>query len=497
MNRLKYLAFLLPFCVLAACARIGQSAPEADGEYRCELHLDGGVTGFAAATRAEGEFRFSDRNRLYLRMSAGERVVLGEAVYREETGTWTLTYSGSLGGATQGTAEAVLLGRTDNEVGHRVYFNYAVPVYEDRAASFTVDASGITLSADLRPKTGRISFIHDCESGSGRWFHRLAGLAFYDSFDLADFSFGIKESVRQDGFWFDRQDDVDDEYLYAFFTTPEDPYILCYDSWSVFVKHCLPEMLAPGQSGYVDHWDVDRDGWDIYWGQDCWLDGIRGSSSVDLRMRYVPAGSFLMGDASETDAGPAHPVTLSHYYIGESEVTKAMWYNVMGEPSDWANNPAPVNYRSYDEIQTFLTELNRKTGRRFRLPTEAEWEFAARGGIFTRGYEYSGSNMLDQVARRQNDYAVGTLDANELGLYDMSGDVAELCGDWYGPYPEGPVVDPAGPASGDARVVRGGYRYDGEERFTVWARARTSDYGGESCDQVGFRLVMDVPALGR
>lgn len=496
MKNMKYLSILLPLCFLVSCDRLVQPVSDPTGEHRCELRLDGGITGYAASTRAEGDFRFSPQNRLYLRMTAGGNVVLGEATYREDTGNWTLTYSGSLGGATQGTAEAVLLARVSDAFAHIVKIDYTTPVFEDKGASFTVDDAGITLSATLTPKTGRISFVHDLEPDRGRWFNRMAGLAYYDAFNLSDFKFSIKESVLQDGFWFFRQeqDNVDDEYFYGFFMTPENPYIMFYDSWSFFLKHFLPETLTPGQSGFVNTWDLGDD-WDMYFGQDIWLDGFNGSSSVNLRMRYVPAGTFRMGEESSADARPVHAVTLPHYYIGETEVTRAMWYNVMGEPGDYANNPAPVSSRSYDDIQTFIAALNRKTDRRFRLPTEAEWEFAARGGILTYGYTYSGGNSLDKVARMRNERVVGTLAANELGLFDMSGNIAELCSDWYGPYADAAAFNPTGPSSGTSRVVRGGDSYDGEDRFPVWARARTSDYAGEACDEIGFRLVMEVPPL--
>ena len=489
MKRLFYrFAYLLPLCLLSACAQeLPALREEAAGMHRCELQLDGRVTGFSAATKADGDFAFSNRNRLYLRMAAGERVVLGEATYDEGSGIWTLTYSGTLDGAAEGSAAAVLFGKTYSVAANRVYLDYRTPIFEDPDARFAVNEAGISLTAELRPKTGRISFVHDYEQGYYWGFSRIAGLAFYDSFDLAAFSFSEKDAATQEGFIFS-SDGTDDEYFYGFFSTPDDPYILFHSGSSCRIKYFLPSVLAPGQSGYVTRGD---DIWTFH-SYSPWLGGINGSTSVYLSMRYVPAGTFSMGNDSDPEASPAHAVTLSHYYIGQSEVTKEMWYNVMGEPSDYANNPEPVSYRSYDEIQRFIEALNRKTGHRFRLPTEAEWEFAARGGIFTRGRKYSGGNSLDQVANRSSN-VVKTKDANELGLYDMSGNLAELCNDWYAPYSAGAVSDPTGPESGEFRVVRGGYRYDSEDRFTVWARTNTADYGGESNDRIGFRLAMDVP----
>ena len=199
-----------------------------------------------------------------------------------------------------------------------------------------------------------------------------------------------------------------------------------------------------------------------------------------------------MGAADDEAAQPVHNVALNDYYVGQTEVTRDMWFDVMGSPSDWANNIAPVNYRSYEEIHSFIETLNSMTGYRFRLPTEAEWEYAARGGRRTHGYLYSGSNNVNDVAVLWNSYAVQTKDPNELGLYDMSGDVAEYCSDWYGPYPEESVVNPTGPETGQFHVIRGGHHYDDDYYLRVSTRS-SEERLGNSSDALGFRLVLDVP----
>jgi len=168
-----------------------------------------------------------------------------------------------------------------------------------------------------------------------------------------------------------------------------------------------------------------------------------------------------------------HTVTLSNFYIGKYEVTQAQWRKVMGaDPPALYNkgcDQCPVEGVSWDDVQTFLKKLNENSNKPYRLPTEAEWEYAARGGNKSNGYKYAGSNDIDSVAwyyensQNGNTYGaqkttrpVGGKMSNELGLYDMSGNVWEWCNDWYGPYSTGAQANPKGPGSGEYRVLRGG-----------------------------------------
>ena len=146
------------------------------------------------------------------------------------------------------------------------------------------------------------------------------------------------------------------------------------------------------------------------------------------------------GEDADSDEKPAHQVTLSDYYIGETEVTQALWKAVMGtNPSNFKGDSNPVEKVSWNDCQEFIRKLNSLTGRTFRLPTEAEWECAARGGNQSKGYKYSGSNKIKDVAwydgnSKDKTHAVKTKPSNELGLYDMSGNVNEWCWDLYGAY---------------------------------------------------------------
>ena len=191
-------------------------------------------------------------------------------------------------------------------------------------------------------------------------------------------------------------------------------------------------------------------------------------NGINIEMVKVEAGSFDMGATSEMenpyeDEKPVHRVTLTNnYYIGKYEVTQALWQAVMGSnPSCFKGYDLPVETVSWNDCQDFISKLNAMTGKRFRFPSEAEWEYAARGGKKSRGYQYSGSNTLDDVAwysanGAPKTHAVGTKQPNELGIYDMTGNVWEWCQDRSGSYSSSPQTNPTGAASGSDRVARGG-----------------------------------------
>ena len=192
------------------------------------------------------------------------------------------------------------------------------------------------------------------------------------------------------------------------------------------------------------------------------------ANGVTFEMVRVEGGTFTMGATAEqggdvyADEMPAHEVTLSSYCIGKTEVTQALWQAVMGvNPSGFKGANLPVEQVSWNDCQEFIAKLNALTGKAFRLPTEAEWEYAARGGNKSKGYKYSGSNTINDVAWYKDNsksliQAVATKAPNELGIYDMSGNVEEWCSDRFGKYSSDSQSNPIGPDSGSYRVCRGG-----------------------------------------
>ena len=223
---------------------------------------------------------------------------------------------------------------------------------------------------------------------------------------------------------------------------------------------------------------------------------------ISIDMVRVEAGTFTMGATAEmenpfNDEKPTHQVTLTNdYYIGKYEVTQALWQAVMGKnPSNFKGDNLPVEKVSWNDCQEFISKLNRITGKTFCLPTEAEWEYAARGGNKSRGYQYSGSNNLSDVAwytanSGSKTHAVGTKQPNELGIYDMSGNVWEWCQDWKGFYSSFSQVNPTGADSGSGRVYRGGgWSWSSDARYCR-SSFRSNSTPAYRANSLGLRLVL-------
>ena len=235
-------------------------------------------------------------------------------------------------------------------------------------------------------------------------------------------------------------------------------------------------------------------------------------NGVSFKMIFVQGGTFQIGSYSgDEDEKPVHSVTVSDFYIGEFEVTQALWWEVMGSniyhQRDKANTSwpmfgvganYPMYYVSHSEAEEFCGRLNQRLrnqlpdGYSFALPTEAEWEYAARGGNKTNAYTYAGGNYLSDVGWNEDNssgstHAVGTKKANELGLYDMSGNVYEWCADWYGSYGSSSQTDPKGPYSGSGRVLRGGGWRHGATDCRV-ANRNVCIQSGRT--DIGFRLAL-------
>ena len=227
-------------------------------------------------------------------------------------------------------------------------------------------------------------------------------------------------------------------------------------------------------------------------------------SGPSFDMIHIEGDTFDMGSNENKREQPVHPVTIPSFYLGKHQVTQALWKAVMGQnPSRFQGENRPVENVSWLDAQGFIKKLNQETGKTFRLPSEAEWEYAARGGIYSQGYDYCGSDKLKQVGWYKDNsnnetHDVGLLLANELGLYDMSGNVWEWCeDDYHGNYNGAQINGSAwvgSPKRGDHRVMRGGNYFDFAEH------CRPSNRNGDTPDSrgylIGFRLCLSLQSVG-
>ncbi len=242
---------------------------------------------------------------------------------------------------------------------------------------------------------------------------------------------------------------------------------------------------------------------------------------IEIPMVYVEGGEFMMGGTSEQGKEAdkdevLHRVTVKDFYIGQFEITQAQWEAVMETSVVQQSKKAdakltldklngvgpdyPMYYITWEEAMEFCKILSKKTGKKYTLPTEAEWEFAARGGVKSdprSRTKYAGSNLIDRVAwyDRGSAHPVGQLEPNELDLYDMSGNVWEWCYDWYGAYSKIETFNPEGPAMGEERVLRGGSFHNPASRCRVSYRGHNSPE--RRAGYRGFRIVCHIePSAG-
>ena len=491
------------------CSRVEQ--PELSGEpvLISQVRMDVSIDRWDAATKAEGTDTWPDGARILVRLTNGTQATILEVhlysgewhieqcMFNGEGWTWTNPdLSGYSGGLCQcyyfenseGT-EGAYYGR--NNEGNYSLQSTDTAIYRDADAIFGIVDGILDFKAHLEPATGRIRFANPGTDEHGyNWFSPgVYGMRRYTVLNANTF-----ELVPTTAYFttYINSDQTSSPYVFGDFADSERRTLTVVDSkWAnpaAYERSFSEDILTAGNSNW-SYFPVQNshNEWYRYDGSiDGWNFGVDG-----MTMYYVVPGTFRMGGE---DAQPVHTVTLTRgFYLSETEITKDMWYRVMGSPSDYANAAVPVTGKTWEEVQAFIAALNAKSGYNFRLPTEAEWEFAARGGMKSNGYIYSGSNDSADVAVQDWNWsmqAVKTKNANELGFYDMSGNAAEWVNDWYAAYPTGTVVDPKGPDSGEVHVRRGGNRGQDGRYLTVTCRDLDSDLS-----LTGFRLAMDAPKI--
>ena len=500
--------------VPAACQRVDQPK---DGNATMRVRMDLSIDRWDTAETKGDTDSWTHQAAVFVQLTNGSDSQVLEATYNGGDGQWSI--GGHLIWNESGWWEQTPMDLTSYSGGHcKCYYferdedgygqNFerkqdgtlglwpTTAIYFDDDAIFSIVDGELGIKAHLEPLTGRIRFANpgvDEYGGSSTWYSAgVDGMGHYTSLDLTTFE--IHSSTAHFSLSINNGEDWT-PYGYGFFPDPNRRTLTVSDDKygypSCYERTFAEDILAPGCSNWSylpissSHNEWYRYSGDIY-------GGSLGINDEDFRMLYVVPGTFEMGGE---DAQPVHKVTLTKgYYLSQAEITKNMWYQVMGSPNDYANKSVPVTGKSWDEVLDFIATLNSKTGYRFRLPTEAEWEFAARGGTRSNGYLYSGSDRYSDVAVHDWNWsvqAVKTRDANELGFHDMSGNVSEWVSDWYAVYPTDPVVDPTGPETGEVHLRRGGNRGQDTRFLTVTYRdAEETDWS-----MAGFRLAMDAPRI--
>ena len=412
---------------------------------------------------------WKEGDKLYLQFTVGSERVDGTATYKASTDEWDVQYYGSVTEGEEATCEAYFFEGAASSTLTKVTLTPNTAIYADKAATYLLQEGTITVTAHLAPLTGRLRFKG--ESGTP---YTTYGFESYSEYDITTNTFSksearVSSTIASDGYT---------PYIYGVFAYESNKTIYVLGQFTENVlcfSRTLPATaLSQGKSGWLNlPTYTSRSGWKMDITRNMFI--VKG---ITFRMIPVKGGTFTMGATAEqtgafSDEKPAHPVTLSDYYIAETEVTQGLWKAVTGysptsggptwNASDGIGDNYPADYISYEDVQSFITQLNALTGVTFRMPTEAEWEYAARGGNQSKGYLYSGSNTIGNVAWYEDNsgdktHPVATKAANELGLYDMSGNVREWCSDWYDQsyYSSSPQNNPKGPSSGSKRVCRGG-----------------------------------------
>ena len=475
-------AALLSAATFAGCSAddaydFETSAPIIDSLNRevhtARLHMTADLAAFEGAEgetslsrrmqRGDGQWQTGDT--IFLQFRVPGNTIDGVAIYQGEN-NWKVNYYGSLPLGVKSQCHAYFFDGPKSATYTEVQLSPQTAIYSDTVATYLLDDSEMRVTAHLKPMTGRIRF-----QGPADTPYYASGFKAYTNYSITTNTFSSSDvfaegNVGSDGYT---------PYYYGFFADESAKNITFNDNENLvyFTRQLPANALAKGHSGCLSVPTMtDRNGWTL---KDLPNETIT-VNGVSFVMVPVKGGTFTMGATAEqtgeySNEKPVHQVTLSSYYIGQTEVTQALWKAVIGysptsDGSRWSSSYGlgdnyPAYYISYNDVLSFISKLNSLTGRTFRMPTEAEWEYAARGGNKSKGYLYSGGNTLDNVGWYSDNsdvttHLVAQKAANELGLYDMSGNVYEWCCDWYGDYSSSSQTNPTGPSTGSFRVLRGG-----------------------------------------
>ena len=454
-------------------------------KHTCEMKLVGSLVNFdGPETRADANATtWADGSVIYLRMASPLGTTTGEAVYSSSKDVWTISYYGSLYEGVSNTCSALYLEDKVSYDNSLFTLNEGTAIYEDLEGSYIFEEGDLVVTANLKPKTGRIRF-----TGTAGKVLKVYGVTHYETYDIGTDIYTtttepFKLTVGEDGYT---------PYFYGYFTNTEDPNVKVWiDAKEAYTRFCSKEIFNAGQSGKMTIPTADS--------HNGWVDGLHFNiNGAQFKMVAVEGGTFVMGDPASTSSSyTAHNVTLTGYCIGETEVTKLLWERISNPESNPTNGNQPYTYRylSRYSVKSKIKDINKIENVSFSLPTEAQWEFAAKGGVKSKGYLYPGSNNIDEVAWYNSNsnseyHDVKQKMPNELGIYDMAGNVAEFCKDNYKAYPSSSQVDPY-VTDGDYITYRGGYVGSGEASCTCIYRYHSSSTDYTEFSYVGARLTLN------
>lgn len=405
-------------------------------KHTCQMRLVGSLTGFESETRAEAsETTWKDGSVIYLRMESPMGITTGEAIYDATKDVWTISYYGSL---YEGDDYACSAFYVEDEVSYEnsvFTVDDGTAIYEDLEGSYVFEGGDLIVTANLKPRTGRMRFTGD----AGKVL-KVYGITHYTTYDIGTNIYTtttepFKITVGEDGYT---------PYFYGYFTNEDEPNVKVWiDAKEAYTRFCSQNIFNAGQSGVMTIPTEDA--------HNGWADGLHFNiNGAQFKMVAVEGGTFTMGDPDSTsEYYTPHKVTLTGYCIGETDITRLLYFRAQGTTSQVSDplKSVYVETSSYtyiddlDELRSYfnIDHINKCENVDFDLPTEAQWEFAAKGGVKSNGYIYSGSNNLKDV--NQGDVVKSKL-PNELGIYDMSGGSYEAVKDYYATYPSTNQIDP-------------------------------------------------------
>lgn len=454
-------------------------------KHTCEMKLVGSLVNFdEPETRAgSNATTWADGSVIYLRMVSPLGSTTGEAVYSASKDVWTISYYGSLYEGVSNKCTALYLEDKVSYDNSLFTLDERTSIYEDLEGSYIYQEGDLVVTANLKPKTGRIRF-----TGTAGQVLKVYGVTTYATYDIGTNIYTtstapFKITVGDDGYT---------PYFYGYFTNTDEPNVKVWiDAKEAYTRFCSKEIFNAGQSGKMTIPTVDS--------HNGWVDGLYFNvDDVNFKLVAVEGGTFTMGDpTSISEYYIAHDVTLTGFCIAETEMTEQL-YDKMSSIYSMDLTPQLIYWTN---AQNVIDKIDNFTHAGFSLPSEAQWEYAAKGGVKTKGFIYSGSDMIDDVAWYKGNsnaklHDVKTKLPNELGLYDMSGNAREFVLDYYNTFTNKSAVDPIVITNGSkGHVVRGGdYERDNVTCTNLYRSANvySTSYGTYyDQDECSIRLTLN------